>query len=307
MFAFCGPVAVIPVTRRYLAAAVLTPWVIVCALALRPPSYVVGRTRSSCRHAGQGDDGRLRVGSGRSRARVVLGPGYYMQAGADRREYVRVDIPLLVRRACADPAVGAIGRVSYAIGPDLDILDCTASRTRSRRISSRSPRPGLSHACPATRSRCRRRGSRPDSPRTMLPSTQRTSRPPCSRSSPSWTARRSTRRLREARAALRCPQIARLRHAAENRLTPKQFLSNLWHAYANTCAHPAGSEGGIRRVLRRPAVACGRCRGCARIGGSGARRCTGGRRMEPPRTRPPAGWGRGRARADVRRTPRRAA
>src|SRR5262249_5876599 len=123
VFGFCAPIAVVPVTRRYVAAVALAPWVVACAFVMRPPEAPPAAAIQLPHKSGVVTTDDYGWGDGGPNVAWYDGPGYYMQTKGLPPDYERVGIPLArdVHRPIG--AIAGIGRVGYAMGNDFEILD----------------------------------------------------------------------------------------------------------------------------------------------------------------------------------------
>ena len=123
LFALCAPVAVIPATRRHLAAVVIAPWAAIAIVAFRPLQYDVQLTNLTVlpepnRRVTTDDYGWGRDGPGRG---WYEGPDVYVQEVFTK--FRRADIEV---REDLDLPIGlfsGVGLASYAMGPDFYTLD----------------------------------------------------------------------------------------------------------------------------------------------------------------------------------------
>jgi arabinofuranosyltransferase len=123
-FAWCAPVAAVAVVRRHVAALALVPWLVASFLVLRPAQYdhwlvggVVLPSRAgivTLEHADWHPDGRY--------AQWYSGPGFYRQENllARTRED---DVVLAPGLPDSVGAIGGIGALGYAMGPDFYVFD----------------------------------------------------------------------------------------------------------------------------------------------------------------------------------------
>ncbi len=237
VFALIAPVAVVPLTRRCAAALLVVPWALIAVLSLRPDqlrdgnylahgiemtlprSYGVVTTDQH----GWGRDGISR--------QWYRGPGYYNTQHFVTR--VRVDdVPLRQDLPLPYGAFWGVGVSGYALGTDFHVLDLlgladplaahleTAHDGVHRFPGHEKPLPAPWVAALVTRP-----GSRadvrdfPDVKAPLIPATSGSA---------------FQRQVEWARAALRCGGLARVLAAADAPLTPRRFLANALHSFANT-------------------------------------------------------------------------
>jgi arabinofuranosyltransferase len=238
LFALCAPVAVVPVTTRYIASLAVLAWALMCALALRPPQL-----RSDNGLAFR--DGYAYVLPPDTTGRVTLADSGW-EPGAERRERfdgrgvfvvatgfgtqptVRIDDPAPGLRL---PLVvsGGIGALGYALGPDVSILDINGLAdplTGHLELVHRG-QPGHEKVLPTPwiAARVTADGSavrEDDFP--IAPSL----------TTPAPVDVPFVEQVAWAREALRCSEIADLERATEAALTPRRFLNNMLHAFSRS-------------------------------------------------------------------------
>jgi arabinofuranosyltransferase len=232
LFAVCAPVAVVPATRRHLAALLIAPWVVTAVLILRPPQ--TGSAGFFPRLAGHITVDDFGWGTDGPRRHWYTGPAFYFQARAFDPNFRRSDLPLNESVATPSLALLGIGVASYALGPDFAVVDVfgLADPFASHLIStpSRSPfprLPGHEKPMPAAwlAARITRASGDPDPddfPEVGDPLI------------PVTSGKRFRVQVAWARAALRCPEIRRLVDAADERLTPGRFVDNFVSSFSNT-------------------------------------------------------------------------
>jgi len=235
LFAVCAPVAVIPATRRHVAAIVVAPWAAIAILTFRPLQYEMQLTNAvvlpeqrgqvTTDHFGWGRDGPARA--------WYTGPGVYRQevfVGFSRSEIdVREDFDLPVG------LFSGVGLVGYATGPDFHILDGLGlADTLAAHLEVQTPEgllwgpplPGHEKPLPApwTAALITAPGSRPDP--SQFPTTGTNLLGPLS-------GDEFQEKVAWARAALQCDEIDRLIDAQSAPLTMKRFVFNLVHSVDN--------------------------------------------------------------------------
>jgi arabinofuranosyltransferase len=237
LFALCAPVAAVPATRRHLAGLLVVPWAIAALFALRPDQYKGnflahgfeitmpnGYGFVTVDQDGWGANGLFR--------RWYRGPGYYYEGGTLR--YVRADIPVADDVRLPLGAFYGVGISSYALGSDFSVMDLlgladsftahlelTPSATSVPRFAGHEkPLPA-----PWIAARLTRPGTRPD-PKDF-PNFGNPAIPPT-------TGAAFQEQVAWARAALKCPDLARLMAAADAPMTPRRFAANFVHSFGNT-------------------------------------------------------------------------
>jgi arabinofuranosyltransferase len=112
VFAFCAPVAVVPWRRAYLGVLALAPWVVVCAVSLRTPRDVYG-------NFGQASGNPVTV------ADFGLAPGQPGRAWftGDGVYFANRKLPVPPIHPKPYVASYGVGVTSYALGPDVDVVD----------------------------------------------------------------------------------------------------------------------------------------------------------------------------------------
>lgn len=234
LFALAAPVAVVPLTRRYAAGLLLVPWVVIAAFALRPPQLDTESSILEQFILAGARDGPVTLddfgwGTGGPRRQWYVGPAYYhSEAFAFPRraelEQVRPSVRLPV------VSVGGIGIISYAIGPELHVIDTwglantlashmIAAPTSSdvffeRKPGHEKPLPSVWVAALVTPT-----GARPD-PVDFPPRTQDPAIPPT-------TGTEFQEQVAWARAALDCPDIRELLQSTTGALGPRRIARNL--------------------------------------------------------------------------------
>jgi arabinofuranosyltransferase len=246
LFAVCAPVAVVPATRRHLAALLLAPWVLAAVLTLRPPQ--TGTAGFFPRLAGEVTTDDFGWGTDGPRRRWYTGPAFYYQARAFDPNYRRSDLPLNESVAIPSLALLGIGVGGYALGPDFAVVDVfgLADPLASHLISTPSllsfPRlPGHEKPMPSPwlAARITRTSADPDPgdfPEVGDPLIPVTSGNEF-REQVAWT-----------RAALRCPEIRDMLDAAEKPFTAGRFVDNFVSSFGNTRLRiPADPEDAYHR------------------------------------------------------------
>jgi arabinofuranosyltransferase len=251
LFALCAPVAVIPVTRRHVAALVIAPWAAIAVVAFRPLQYEgqLANLTVLPQQSGQvttDDFGWGRDGPARA---WYEGPDVYFQEvfqGFHRSDIeVRDDLDLPIG------IFGGVGVVSYAMGPDFYTLDGLGlAHTLAAHLEVQLPAvpelvpPLAGHEkmlpAPWMAAILTPPGSRPDP--TQFPSFG--TRPLGTLSGDEFQEK-----VAWARAALQCDEIDRILDAASEPLTPKRFVYNVAHAADNTRVRiPVDPEDAYHRL-----------------------------------------------------------
>jgi arabinofuranosyltransferase len=235
LFAICAPVAVIPATRRHVAAIIIAPWAAIAIVAFRPLQYEEQLTNMTVLPEQRGlvttDD--FGWGADGPRRAWYEGPDVYVQEVF--RGFRRSDIEV---RDGLDLPIGmldGVGVAGYAMGPDFYVLDGlglahTLAAHLDIQLPVASPFPPLAgHEKPLPgpwiAALLTPPGSRPDP--AQFPSTSTRLLGPLSEDE-------FQEKVAWARAALRCDDIDRILDAAGAPLTPKRFLYNVAHAADNT-------------------------------------------------------------------------
>jgi arabinofuranosyltransferase len=221
IFAVCAPVAVLPVRRRFAAAALVLPWAVVCIVSLREYSD----THQLFRRQVEVEDfdqfgGRL------------IGRGWFDGVGL---YYRSTELP-------ADPSGGreaavaeyGIGLPSYAFGPDVYIIDMLGLAdpvTAHFELERRGLIPGHEKPQPLPWM-----VARFADPPTAL---DQEDIPPIERNIGIVALDRRPRgsfaeRVAAARMALSCRELEELRASYTGDLTPGRVLENLVESVSNT-------------------------------------------------------------------------
>ena len=124
LFALCAPVAVVPMTRKYLVALVVIPWALVCMFTLRsvdgspsaanPFVLVTGH--------GTGESTAVNWGSPQRTSSWLTAAGIYVQADP-RVAPLRIDQPPATGLTLPTVATFWAGTGPYELGTDVQILD----------------------------------------------------------------------------------------------------------------------------------------------------------------------------------------
>jgi arabinofuranosyltransferase len=250
LFAVCAPVAVIPATRRHVAAIAIAPWAAAAVLAFRPPQYeqrlANGFVLPEVRGSVTTED--FTRGAAGGPLAWYTGPDVYVEERllVFRRSEIEVredlDLPLGM--------FGGVGLVSYVLGPDFYTLDSLGlAHTLAAHLELQPPvelslippLPGHEKPLPTpwVAALVAAPGSNPDS--SQFPSMGARLLGPLS-------GDEFQEKVAWARAALRCHEIDRILDAASAPLTAKRFVYNLVHSVDNTRLRiPADPEEAYHR------------------------------------------------------------
>ena len=252
LFALCAPVAFVPLVRATLVGLVVVPWALVAAFFLRPPQYTTDNFIANGivvpRTSGNVTVDDMEWGDGQPLNRWYSGPAYYFADPAYVVRYQRPDIPLALDVHLPVGAFWGVGIRSYALGTDFDVIDLLGlADTFTAHMEKQTPPPGTARftghekplPSPWLAARLTRAGSRPDAadfPNFTVPLI------------PATTGRAFDEQVAWARAALKCPGIARIVRAADAPLTPRRFASNFFHSFSNTVTRiPPDPEKAYRK------------------------------------------------------------
>jgi arabinofuranosyltransferase len=235
LFAFCAPVAVVPLTRQHVVALVVAPWALVAMFWLKPDQYGKnflahgfeitlpgGYHLVTVDDLGWGKSGTLRA--------WYDGPGFYLEADPER--YVREDLPLASNISLPFGAFYGVGVTGYAMGTNFHVLDLVGladSFTAHLEPSSAESHALAGHQKPLPPPWLAARVTAPGSQVSagefhlyftpMIPPT---------------TGVQFDEQVAWARAALKCPAIEQLTAAADAPMNLHRFASNLVHSFSNT-------------------------------------------------------------------------
>jgi arabinofuranosyltransferase len=249
VFALCAPVAVVPATRRHLAAVLAAPWAFAAVLAFRPAQYEqrlangfalpksAGKVTTNV--LGWGEDG-----PGRS---WYEGPAVYYQTGVLR--FARADIDVRHDLELPVGTFGGVGLASYAMGPEFHVLDLHGLADAFTAHLDPTPNtppyfpplPGHEKPLPAPwiAALVTPAGSRPDAAEFWTASSPLLA---------PTTGREFHEQVAWARAALECQEIVKIRNAASTPLTAGRFADNLLRSFENTRVRiPANPEDAYHR------------------------------------------------------------
>jgi arabinofuranosyltransferase len=251
-FAVCAPVAVVPATRRHLAAlGIILPWAIASVLAFRPAQYgpngLLANGFALPKSPGKVTTDDFGWGRNGPRQAWYEGPAFYTQPRMLQFQRAEVE----VRRDLELPvgAFGGVGIVSYAMGPDFHVLDVLGlANTLTAHLDNTPdthphypPLAGHEKLLPTPwiAALVTPPGSRPDADDFPLPAGPllAPTAGPAFQEQVAW-----------ARAALLCDEIVKLRNAASAPPTAGRFATNLLRSFENTQLRiPADPEEAYHR------------------------------------------------------------
>jgi arabinofuranosyltransferase len=252
LFALCAPVAAVPLTRRHLAGTVVAAWALVAVLSLRPDqheddNWLAGGFLAPREFGSVTTDDH---GWGESDRWLAwyAGPAYYYEEGI--YNYSRADMAVRSDVALPFGAFWGVGISAYAVGPDFHVLDqlgladsFTAHLRREPSFHPVLPRfPGHEKPLPGPwlAARVTPAGSAPD-PANFPPFY---SNPLI----PATTGAEFQEQVAWARAALECDEIGALLDSAEEPLSARRFVTNLWRSVEQTRMRvPADPQEAYRR------------------------------------------------------------
>jgi len=236
LFAFCAPVAAVPLVRRNVLALMVIPWAMVCALTLRTNDNSPWSSPSIVSINGHGSFAApSAVATPAAREHILHGhPGVYVQfAGPTSLQRlvggsaVHVTTPVL--------ATSWIGPEPYELGSGVRVVDLlgladplTAHLQLARRgeiAGHEKPLPTPWIAAELTRS---------GASIHQLDSLQRQRPQDFTPLTHGASGRKLTIETAWARAALQCTAIKELREAPNAPLTAGRFLSNIYHSISRT-------------------------------------------------------------------------
>lgn len=221
IFAICAPVAVLPVRRRFAAAALVLPWAVVCFVWLREYSDTHQLFR---RHVEVEDFDEF---GGR-----LIGRGWFDGEGL---YYRSTELP-------AEPSGGmeaavaeyGIGLPSYALGPDvyvIDMLGLADPVTAHFELERRGLIPGHEKPQPLPWMVARFADPSADLDEEDIPEIEQNIGIVALDQSPQGTF---ADRVTAARLALRCRRLEELQASYTEDLTPGRIVENLVESVSNT-------------------------------------------------------------------------
>lgn len=235
LFALLAPVAALPLTRRCVAALAAVPWAIVAMFWLKPVQYGANPLAHHIFITLPSQYGTVTIdqaAESRNDLEVVTGPAYYGIVGFGTLR--KIDIPLKPDVPLPFGSFFGVGVSGYALPNSFHVLDLhgladplTAhfAITPSRIDGPRVPGHEKTLPAPWLAAEITRPGVRLDAddfPKGGNPLIAFTS------------GHAFDVEVAWARAALRCPAIARITAAADAPMTPRRFFANLVHAFQNT-------------------------------------------------------------------------
>jgi arabinofuranosyltransferase len=235
LFALCAPVAVVPVTARYVASLGALAWALLCLIALRPPEtrspngitfhHGIGYTlspretgRVTLADAGWGRDAKAR--------KLFAGRAVFInKTGFGKPNAERIDPPYAAGLRLPTVVSGGIGALGYALGPDVSILDLNGLADPLTAHLQLVRRGQTGHEKLLPPAWIAARVTAPDTePAKEAFYGNRSPETPTDENMP------FPAQVKWARAALQCPAIADLSHSTQDPLTPGRFLSNVLHS-----------------------------------------------------------------------------
>jgi arabinofuranosyltransferase len=230
-FALCAPVAVVPITKRYLVSVAFAIWVLLIGTGLRPPV----RERHVARRVTVAQFFPANRNAPNIARSFETGPGIYYQRWGPY-DYHRLRVQPAPGVHLPTMAVASLGVLSYALGPRwnvLDMLGLADPLTGHLQIVHRYPgHTGHEKPLPEYWTVARLTASAdtdlfvaafPSDIEPMVVPAPADLDPHEFATQVAW-----------ARADLQCGAIRRLEQSADASLTVGRFFSNVVHAYANT-------------------------------------------------------------------------
>ena len=249
LFAMLIPVMVLPVTRQFLVSLLVLPWVVVCAVALRPPTQNFPFTVI-------GGDGKVTladfgVKAGAPETSWYDGAGLYVRFGITPLSPVqRLDVPAADVVPGSALILWAIGVESYFRGPEFYIYDGMglADVTVSHLELTQRGHTGHEKDVPTPwlAAELTREGTSTTAFDEFAAVRASVLYPPII---PATTGAVLAEQTAWARATLQCPAVADLRAAAREPLTPGRALSNVLGSFGRTQLRiPADPETAYRTL-----------------------------------------------------------
>jgi arabinofuranosyltransferase len=237
LFAFCAPVAVVPLARRNLVAFIAVPWALAAALILRPPDIgpapPVGASTLSTTFWGKVTVTQYGWGPDGPGRRWYRGPSLYAQDRPVRRRYMRVDAPVARGVPLPTAVLRSVGLPSFAMGPRLHVLDvyglADSLTAHLERANGAAPKrlPGHEKPLPSVWVAARLTPASWHANAREFPNTSEPLIAPT-------RGEQFAHQVAWARAAMRCPAIADLTRAGSGELGIHRYLSNVLGAFRNT-------------------------------------------------------------------------
>jgi arabinofuranosyltransferase len=231
-FALCAPVAVVPITKRYLGSVVLAFWVLVVGTGLRPPGFQQDRL------------GRVTVADFYPKTTTCSEPMCVSPRTLSSGPVIYYEhwYPIELRRVRATTAPGVrrptvalvrLGVTSYALGPDWNVLDqlgLADPLTAHLKLIHRGP---TGHEKPLPEYWTVARLTTQDA--NLFVNNFPFFIPPMVSPSPAHLDRNAfAQQVEWARADLQCGAIRKLAASTDAPLTVGRFFSNVLHSYQNT-------------------------------------------------------------------------
>jgi arabinofuranosyltransferase len=221
LFLVVAPVAVVPLTRRFMGALLVAPWAIVALAGLRSVDDQPGAFGPNTTNAITIED--FGMGPGGPQRAFFTGPGVY---------YFNTRLPGLPSGPTTAVALYGVGAPSYALGPDTYILDLFGLGDTFTSHLKLTRRAGLGHEKPLPSpwiiARLLRPGVQLQEQDFADPLKFFHWRPIDDPRGESFT-----KRIADARYVLRCPRLTEFDSTYKGALGPGQFIDNLRSAFTN--------------------------------------------------------------------------
>jgi arabinofuranosyltransferase len=222
LFAIAAPVAVLPVRRTYALGLAVIPWAVVCAIGLRTPADDAGAFGTGQHHLVTTDD--LGWERGQRQRAWFTGDGVYFAP-------TRLDALPPPGAPHAEVATYGVGIGSYALGPDVYVLDLLGlgdaftshlKLTRRGLIAHEKPLPA-----PWIVARLTARGTNVEESVLTLPHGFG------ARPIDDPEGRPFAARVADARATLRCRPVVHFTDSYRSSLTAGRFAGNIGRSVTN--------------------------------------------------------------------------
>ncbi|MGA2837441.1 MAG: hypothetical protein ABSF84_12670 [Acidimicrobiales bacterium] len=235
-FAICAPVAAVPLARRSLVSLLIIPWALASMVSLRPPARDLANVPPFVFRPGHGHVTPSQWEPGGSSVRWYKGPGLYAEFGLFPDQTALIDATPASGVRLPTIAASGIGAISYAFGTHVDIFDILGLAEpldAHLKLEHRGVLAGHEKSMPTAWiiAMLTVPGSSTVQWGELQP--ERLARfwtpmiPPVS-------GQQLVIQTAWARAALTCPMIHNLEYGQNGPLTVGKFLSNVWHAFANS-------------------------------------------------------------------------
>ena len=125
-FALCVPVAIVPLTRRFLASLVVIPWAVIASISLRPPSisaFTASRPFLFPPNPGMVTVSDSSIHQVYSKVNWYSGPGLYTGSNTLPESISRIRIRASSGTRLPTVILSGIGLWSYASGVDVTVYD----------------------------------------------------------------------------------------------------------------------------------------------------------------------------------------